>query len=261
MIGKIFPSTIFSFQKILIILLLCGAITILFIDLLLDKNQHQNSHNWSYEGNTNPSQWGKISSDFALCELGTNQSPINISNPKTQQSGNLEFYYQPSPLSVVDTGHSIQGNYQSGSKIIVNSEEYELLQFHFHTPSEHQINSQVSLMEMHLVHRSNTGKLAVVGVMIEKGKFNPVIEQIISHQITESDNSIINAADLLPAQKSYFSYIGSLTTPPCSENVKWHILQQPIQVSENQIKFFQGVHNMNARPVQTVNNRVIDFYP
>ena len=229
--------------------------------LLAAQKTSQDIYEWGYVGDKNPNEWGNISSEFSLCKLGENQSPINIINPEIATSVNLDFNYHPSPLSVIDTGHSIQVNYQSGSTITINDEKYELLQFHFHTPSEHQINNQKSAMEMHLVHQSKSGKLAVVGVMMEEGNSNAAIEEIILSLVGKNDFAMINVADLLPQNKAYFSYTGSLTTPPCSENVKWQILKQTIQLSAGQIQFFQNLYKMNSRPVQTLNNREVTFYP
>jgi carbonic anhydrase len=165
----------------------------------------------------------------------------------------------------VNNGHTVQVNYQPGSTMKLNDDEYELIQFHFHTPSEHTINNKASALEMHLVHRNAKNQLAVVGVMINKGTNNPFIAQIWQHISTveknnEVQNSTINAANLLPKNKAFFSYSGSLTTPPCSENVKWNLLIEPIQVSEKQIAAFQSLYQVNARPVQPVNSRMIKFH-
>jgi carbonic anhydrase len=226
----------------------------------------ENKQNWSYGTIDNPAKWAKINSEFALCELGSNQSPINIKNTSLAVTPlNLEFNYQSTPLSIINNGHTIQINYKPGSNIKINNEEYELLQFHFHTPSEHTINNQASAMELHLVHRNARGQLAVVGVMMQKGLANPLIDQIWMNipPVGKNNNvktSSINVDNLLPNNKEYFSYIGSLTTPPCSENVKWNVLKTPIQVSEKQIKEFQSVYQINARPVQSINNRKIEFH-
>ncbi|MGM3306870.1 carbonic anhydrase [Anabaena sp. WFMT] len=220
---------------------------------------------WSYVGIDNATAWGKLSSDFELCELGKYQSPININNAVEGTPVNMEFNYKSTPLSVVNNGHTIQVNYNPGSTIKINGEEYELLQFHFHTPSEHTIDDQASAMEMHLVHRNANGQLAVVGVMIKKGVVNPLIDLIWMNIPAVGQNNIvktspINVGNLLPNSKEYFSYTGSLTTPPCSENVKWNVLIKPIQVSEEQIATFKSLYQVNARPVQPINSRRIEFH-
>lgn len=219
-----------------------------------------NIPNWSYSGDTNPSQWGKLSSEFYLCEVGKNQSPINIENVQETRSIDLDFNYQPTPLSIINANYNMQVNYQPKSKIKINNHEYELLQFHFHTPSEHTINHKSSAMEIHLVHRNSQGELAVVGLMVEQGKSNALIDDIILYKVGKNDDPIINVADLLPNNKNYFTYNGSLTTPPCSENVKWIIFVEPIQASENQILAVQAFYETNARPVQPRNDRIIQLH-
>lgn len=245
-----------------IMVFLIGLIAMFSTQVIAQENKLY----WSYIGATNPTRWGEISPDFALCELGKNQSPININNPVQGTYIKIDFNYKPTPLSIVNNGHTVQVNYQPGSTIKVNEEEYELIQFHFHTPSEHTINNQASAMEMHLVHRNANNKLAVVAVMMNKGVHNPFIEQIWEHipqlgKNNDFDNYTINAANLLPQNKTFFSYIGSLTTPPCSENVQWNLLTEITEVSEKQITAFQKLYTVNARPLQPINDRKIEFHP
>ena len=217
---------------------------------------------WSYEGSDSPTQWGQLSKDFALCQVGADQSPIDLDNISTGESAPIEFNYEATTLEVVNNGHTIQVNYGEGSQVKIAGEYYDLLQFHFHTPSEHTITHKTSAMELHLVHRNALGQLAVVGVMLNKGAANPIIQSIWSNIPTQGGKNIlanqtINAADLLPKDKAYYSYTGSLTTPPCSEEVRWNILTQPIQVSDEQIATFANLYQANARPVQPTNNRMI----
>ena len=148
---------------------------------------------------------------------------------------------------------------------MINDEKYELVQFHFHTPSEHEINNKAAAMELHLVHRNEAGKLAVVGVMLTKGKENSLIKEIWENiPATGKTNTVsnikINAANLLPSSKSYYSYTGSLTTPPCSEGVKWNVFVEPITVSEEQIEAFEKIYQVDARPIQPTNRRAIQLH-
>jgi carbonic anhydrase len=226
---------------------------------------NENKPDWSYGGAANPTQWGKISPDFELCELGRDQSPININNAVLEIPVNLDFTYKPTSVSVVNNGHTIQVNNEPGSTIKINGEEYELIQFHFHTPSEHTFDGKASAMELHLVHSNPKKQLAVVGVMMEKGAANPLIDKIWQHIPEVGKNNAvknfpINPANLLPKNKAYFSYSGSLTTPPCNEDVKWNVLTESIQVSEEQIAAFQSLYQVNARPVQPINGRMIKFH-
>jgi carbonic anhydrase len=220
---------------------------------------------WSYGGISNPTRWGELSPDFATCELGKDQSPINITRAIKGKPAQIAFNYNPTPLVVVNNGHTIQVNYAPGSTVTINGEEYSLLQFHFHTPSEHTIEGNASAMEMHLVHRNAVGKLAVVGVMIKEGSANPLIDEIWQNipatgKTKTVKGPVINAANLLPRDKSYFSYAGSLTTPPCSEGVKWNILTESISVSEAQINEFGNIYQVDARPVQSTNGRIIELH-
>ncbi|MDX2254973.1 MAG: carbonic anhydrase [Pseudanabaenaceae cyanobacterium bins.39] len=224
---------------------------------------------WGYGGSENPTQWGQLSKDFALCELGKSQSPINITNASVVAGipSKIKFNYLPSNLEIVNNGHTIQVNYDKGSSVVIDNEKYELVQFHFHTPSEHNINGKAYAMELHLVHRSlSSGKLAVVGVMIKNGESNPLIasiwENIPPTQTTKRvRDRQINAAELLPEKKSYYSYNGSLTTPPCSEGVSWNVLTEPVTFSESQIDEFQKIYQVDARPIQPNNSRSVQLHP
>ena len=220
---------------------------------------------WSYGGESNPTQWGKLSPNFATCESGRNQSPINITGAVKGKPAQIVFNYKPTPLVIVNNGHTIQVNYAPGSTVNINGEEYALLQFHFHTPSEHTIEGKASAMELHLVHRNAAGQLAVVGIMMKEGVANPLIDQIWKNipstgKTNAVSNVTINAANLLPKANAYFSYAGSLTTPPCSESVKWNVLVEPMTVSEEQINEFEKIYQVDARPVKPTNGRIIELH-
>ncbi|PZV19638.1 MAG: carbonate dehydratase [Pseudanabaena sp.] len=223
------------------------------------------SPHWGYGGAENPTQWGKLSDDFLQCELGRDQSPIDIKKAVEDSPAKIKFDYKPTPLIVVNNGHTIQVNYSQGSTITINDEKYSLLQFHFHTPSEHNINSKASAMELHLVHRNEAGQLAVIGVMLNEGNLNPLIADIwkqipdIGQTNTVSDR-LINVTNLLPKNKAYFSYSGSLTTPPCSEGVSWNIFVEPITVSKEQIEAFSRIYQVDARPLQPINGRTVQLH-
>jgi carbonic anhydrase len=220
---------------------------------------------WHYGGAENPTQWGSLSKDFALCESGRDQSPINIKNTVESTPSKISFDYKTSPLVVVNNGHTIQVNYAEGSTVTIDGEKYALVQFHFHTPSEHEINDKATAMELHLVHRNEAGKLAVVGVMLTKGKANPLIEEVWKNiPATGKTNTVsditINAAKLLPSSKAYYSYAGSLTTPPCSEGVKWNVFVEPMTISEEQIEAFEKLYQVDARPIQPINGRSVQLH-
>jgi len=224
--------------------------------------EHGAAH-WGYAGEAGPEHWGDLSHEFTTCKDGRSQSPIDIAGAKEADSPGIEFSYSDAPLEILNNGHAIQANYADGSHITVNGEEFELLQFHFHGPSEDTVDGKHYDMQAHLVHKNKSGGLAVVGVFLTKGKENDFIKALWAHMPEEEGvkNSVpevmINAKSLLPEDGTYYSFSGSLTTPPCTEGVKWMVMKQPVEVSEAQIKEFSSVIHMNARPTQPINDRVI----
>ena len=226
---------------------------------------------WSYEGETGPEYWGDLDSTNAACTNGEEQSPINIETAKTEKDDEVEelkFNYAPTNFSLANNGHTIQGNPAAiDNSIVVDGEEYKLAQFHFHTPSEHQFNGQNFDMELHLVHKSASNELAVIGLMIKEGAANSALEQswkVLPKEVTTKDVKVTEAIDLmglLPENKQTFRYEGSLTTPPCSEEVKWIVLEQPIEMSKEQINLFRQIFEDNHRPVQPLNDREVEIEP
>ena len=219
---------------------------------------------WGYQGHTGPDQWARLSDDFATCAAGKRQSPIDIRKSKAVKATltPIEFDYQAITPEVVNNGHTIQANYSPGSGISVNGKHFDLLQFHFHTPSENTVEGKPYNMEMHLVHKNKQGQLAVVGVFIKSGKHNDEIQKLWDKMPEHAGDksgldSSLSAADLLPKQRSFSHFNGSLTTPPCSEGVNWYVMDEPIEMSAAQIKKFAHVIGHNARPVQVLNDRFV----
>jgi carbonic anhydrase len=219
---------------------------------------------WGYEGEGGPAYWGSLKPEYATCGSGLYQSPIDINNTIKASLDKLAFSYKETPLKIINNGHSIQVNYEPGSTFTVDGQTYELLQFHFHAPSEHTVKGQFYDMEMHLVHKNSKNELAVVGVMLKKGTPNNIIQVLWDNIPSEvnKENAVtgisVNAAGLLPSNTGYYHYFGSLTTPPCSEGVNWSVLKTPIEVSEEQIAKFRSVMGVdNNRPVLPVNKRFI----
>jgi carbonic anhydrase len=221
------------------------------------------SHGWSYEGKEGPAHWGDLSPEFAACKSGREQSPIDIRRAKRASLPPIIFDYQPSALRMVDNGHTIQVNYGAGSSITVGGHRYELRQFHFHHPSEEKINGKPHAMVVHLVHADAEGNLAVVAVLLDPGRANALIRTLWDHlprkkgKESVAQNLRINAVGLLPASRGYYTYKGSLTTPPCTENVTWFILKSPVQLSPAQISAFARRYPNNSRPVQPLNGRTV----
>jgi carbonic anhydrase len=220
---------------------------------------------WTYAGATGPAKWSTLEKGFALCKLGTNQSPIDIPDADARKGdlASMLFNYKPTPLKIIDNGHTIQVNYAPGSFLIVGGSRYELVEFHFHKPSEEKISGKGHDMEAHLVHQDKDGKIAVVAVLLDEGTENALIKTLWSSLPQDkgkehvADAVKISALGLLPQKKDYYTFAGSLTTPPCSENVTWFVLKSPTQVSADQIARFARAYPMNARPIQPLNSRDI----
>ncbi len=225
--------------------------------------QKQITHHWKYEGEHGPEHWENLNPEFFLCGNGIAQSPININKTYKAALSNIEFTYKDTPLKIANNGHTIKVKYKPGSSITIDGESHELLQFHFHTPSEHRVEGETHDMEVHLVHQNEYNELAVVGVFIKKGDHHHAIQTLCNNLPEEIGKEIevntieINAADLLPDDRTYYRYFVSFTTPPCTEGVNWHVLKTPIEMSEVQIKKFETIVGYNSRPVQPVNKRFI----
>ncbi len=218
---------------------------------------------WGYHGAGGPEHWGGLKSTFKACSAGHRQSPINLDATEPANLIPLSIHYKVSLIDLVNNGHTVQANYGKGSYITLGEERYDLLQFHFHTPSEHLVADRSFPMEIHFVHRNNRGQLAVVGVLVAPGDYNLAAREIWDslptrpHTKSADTRALINARDLLPGDTQYFRYSGSLTTPPCSEDVNWIILQTPVKFSEGQIAKLHGIIGMNARPAQPRNSRYL----
>lgn len=218
---------------------------------------------WGYEGEGSPGNWGGLRPEFSLCGLGQFQSPVDIRPTFSADLPDLAFDYRSSPLEILNNGHTVQVNFPEGSVLNAGGVLHRLLQLHFHTPSENTIDGKAYSMEMHLVHRTEAGTLGVVGVMIGEGGHNEAAEKTWRHlpprktgAVTHEDVTV-NAAELLPSDLRYYRFMGSLTTPPCTEGVNWYVLREPVYFSKGQVEKFRRIFPMNARPVQPLNSRMI----
>ena len=216
---------------------------------------------WGYDGDVGPEHWGALSPDFAACAEGREQSPVDIPATAPVNPPELRFDYRPSELNIVNNGHSIQVNYEPGSTLEAGGVVYELVQFHVHGLSEHTLNGAHTEMELHLVHKDAAGHIAVVGVMIIEGTYNPAYGSLLTHMPAEEGDpltvpgTMANASQLLPAEQSYYRYNGSLTTPPCTEGVTWFVLATPVELSTAQIATFRNLYDHNSRPTQPLYDR------
>jgi len=217
---------------------------------------------WSYEGAAGPTAWGVLKPEFGLCANGQRQSPIDIRGGLAVDLEPVKFDYRPSAFSVVDNGHTVQVNLPPGNAIEVGGRRYELVQFHFHRPSEERIDGRQFEMSLHLVHKDPSGRLAVVGVLLGKGPAHPAVQTVWNNLPLERNEEAparaqIDPSHLLPEDRRYFTYMGSLTTPPCSEGVQWVVMRTPVTATPEQIELFARIYPMNARPAQPVAGRRI----
>ena len=220
---------------------------------------------WSYEGHASPEHWGELSNEFKECQSGKNQSPIDITSSLDAHIAPLDVHYFQSPVVLLNNGHTIQASFDQQANNLVDFDNIkaDLQQFHFHAPSENTINGKHAAMEMHLVHTESNGDVVVVAVMFDIGAENPALTELWKKMPQQAEKSAplttkINMTTLLPTDKMYWRFSGSLTTPPCSEGVTWLVMKHPLTMSETQLQQFKAVmHHDNNRPVQPLHGRVV----
>lgn len=222
-----------------------------------EENNAEMTEEWDYE-NTN---WEAISDSECRSNV---QSPVNINTEEIieAQLATIQYAYEPFNMKIVDNGHTIQVYGTEDSFITVEGKKYQFKQFHFHAPAEHTLDDKRYPLEMHLVHQEEgTSNLAVLGIFIEEAaKLNPILEKVFSAIPTQKETEVqtevaLTLSDYIPPTQEHFTYIGSLTTPPCTVGVDWIIFKEPILASKEQIAKFTQLYDNNARPVQPLNNR------
>jgi carbonic anhydrase len=222
-----------------------------------------NTH-WGYTGHEGPENWGNLDAKYKMCEIGLNQSPVNITSSIEADLAPIGFNYTTGAKEILNNGHTVQINVENGNDITIDGKKYNLIQLHFHTPSENQINNKSFPLEAHFVHADKDNNLAVVAVMFEEGLENKQLAKIWANMPMKKDEKVDgkdkldNLNDLLPKEQSYYRFNGSLTTPPCSEGVKWLVLDTPLTISKEQVEqFSHAVHGKNNRPIQPIKARII----
>jgi carbonic anhydrase len=223
---------------------------------------------WTYEGATGAGHWSDLDPDYAACNAGKEQSPIDIRNAEKAELPAIRFEYKSGPLQyLINNGHTIRVNYhdapERGNFLVAGGNRYQLTQFHFHRPSEEYINGKPYDMVIHLMHAAGDGKAAGVAVLLKAGKANAVIQRIWEHMpnIEGKEEEIpgveIDPAGLLPHDAAYYRYMGSQTAPPCTEGVTWFVLKTPVDLSAQQIDAFAKLYPHDVRPLQPLNGRVV----
>ncbi len=220
---------------------------------------------WEYSGKHGTAHWGEISPKFSTCSTGVNQSPIDIKSTIEAELPALTLDYNASKIELINNGHTIQANIAGKNTFTNDDGKFDLKQFHFHSPSENTINGQSFPLEVHFVHADDNGRLAVIGLMFKEGKENKVLAKFWDEMPAKAGKKAaiagsLQSLDLLPANasKDYYRFNGSLTTPPCSEGVRWFVVKEPVEASKAQIdKFYKLMGGATNRPVQPVNARVV----
>jgi carbonic anhydrase len=231
-------------------------------------SQAQWKTRWSYEGAIGAGHWGELDPDYAACGAGKEQSPVDIRDAKKADLPALRFEYKSGPLKyLINNGYTIRVNYHdapgTGNALTVGGTRYRLTQFHFHRPSEEYVNGKPYDMVVHLMHESSEGKVAGVAVLLKAGSANSTIQHIWEHMSSAESKEEeiagvdVNPAGLLPKKTGYYTYMGSLTAPPCTEGVAWFVLKTPVDISAAQIDAFAKLYPHDVRPVQPLNGRIV----
>jgi len=226
----------------------------------------QSGAKWDYSGKTGPLNWGRLDPAYKACSQGHEQSPIDIRGARLSKNLQpIEFHYLAGPVTLENTGETIRVHVNPGSYIVVDGERYELQQFHFHHPSEEAVKGKLTDMDVHLVHKSADGKLVVVAVRfsMERGDPNAVLAALWPHLpqqtgATEKVTDMIDAGGFLPADRGYWTYMGSLTTPPCTEGVRWFVFEDVLSISRSQVRALTSLFPVNSRPLQDAHGRKIE---
>jgi carbonic anhydrase len=235
-----------------------------------DISSSKVSAHWSYEGEDGPAAWGELAAEYAACSTGSAQSPIDLGAPEEADLPDLQISYQPGEVSVTDNGHTVQATAAvnpngapspAASSITLDGTTFTLVQMHFHSPSEHTINGEFAPAEVHFVHRSESGELAVIGVMLTVGTTENAAWGAYTDTLSVGEEQTVTTTldwpAMLPTEASTIRYSGSLTTPPCTEGVRWIVMDTPVEISTAQLAAFVEAHEGNHRPVQDLYDREV----
>jgi carbonic anhydrase len=249
-------------MRLRFLLISCGLVLCSLVVLRFSVTAQHAPH-WGYTGDEGPAHWSELDPANAVCGTGKRQSPIDIKGATTSDLPALKLDYKAVPLNIVDNGHTIQVNFAPGNTLSVGGKTYVLKQFHFHHPSEEHINGGSYDLVAHFVHADADGRIAVVALLFKTGNANVLIDRIWKNIPTEKEKAVdvpgetINPKNLLPSDLGYFTFAGSLTTPPCSEDITWYVLKTPQSLSSGQLAMFAKIYPNNARPIQPTNGRQI----
>jgi len=223
----------------------------------------QKADQWSYEGKQGPLNWSHLDTSYKVCSDGHEQSPIDIRGARLNPALKpIEFHYLSGPMTLTNTGHTVEVTPPAGSYIVADGVRYDLVEFHFHRPGEDPIKGKLSDMSLEMVHKSADGKLAAISVRLNEGRANAVLAGLWEHlpkAVAASDRMTqpMSPAGLLPEDRGYWTYTGSLTQPPCTEGVRWFVLENEVELSRDQLKAFTALYKVNSRLLQDLHGRKI----
>lgn len=226
--------------------------------VLADETAH-----WSYEGKAGPDNWGSLSSKFITCNTGKFQSPIDIHSAINAELPALRLDFHTAAETLVNNGHSLQVTVDDEDEFRLDNDDFTLRQYHFHAPSENLIDGKHYPLEAHFVHTNAQGEIAVIAVMFTVGEENTALTPIINSIPTEKNREVpvkkrFDLTSLFPADRHYYRFSGSLTTPPCTEGLRWLVMKNPVTLSRKQLRTFQqALEHSNNRPIQPLNGRII----
>ena len=244
-------------------LLLGMAAAMLCAGVAAKQPESHSARHWSYEGNESPAHWGGLSSEYAACASGKNQSPVDLSSGVQTGSSSVVFHYTSQRYRVENNGHTVQVTPAAETQSLsIDGKKFVLKQFHFHTPSEHTFKGKHFPMEAHFVHQTAAGELAVLAVMFQDGAADSALKPILAKKLKAGESVTLaqplDITPLLPANHTHFRLNGSLTTPPCSEGVNWVVFKTPVSAAKAQIKVMSNIiGSANNRPVQPLNSRIV----
>jgi len=219
---------------------------------------------WSYDGKQGPLNWGRLDPAYRACSAGKEQSPIDIKSPHLNRALQpIEFHYVSGGMTLVNNGHTVQVTPAAGSYIVANGVRYDLVQFHFHHPGEEAVKGKLPDMSLHLIHQSSDGKFAVVALRLNEGNANALLAALWPHLpktagATDKMAESMSPAALLPAERGYWTYEGSLSEPPCTEGVRWFVFKQQVELSRDQLRSFAALYKVNSRLEQPTHGRRIE---
>lgn len=227
------------------------------------QGEKKEGAHWGYQGADGPANWSALAEDFEACEAGHEQSPIDLEDDKAAQAPvdkAVTIDYRPVTAELVNNGHTVQANVPAGSRIVIDGTSYELKQFHFHLPSEHTEEGEHTAMELHFVHADKNGKLAVLAVLMDEksgtSAFADLFKKLPPKEgATARITKAIDLTTFLPGDRDQYRYEGSLTTPPCTEGVKWTVLKDPVTVAPDEVATYKGLFPKSNRPTQPLNDR------